>query len=365
MKICCIFNYGPHYRYPIYKKMTENFNVNFYFGDKLLENENIKKIEYKQLKGFKGEFSVKIYSHFIVWRKLMTLLFKNYDIYILTGRTRIINQWFFLLLARLMNKKTYNWWHGFAPGQQLNRLRYYKEKFFFSLFTGHLIYGDKAREYMIDLGFPSNKMTTIYNSLDYDKSLAHRKINLKSSIYTNHFKNENPTLLFIGRLTKVKKLEMLIQAHKKLIEGDFPCNLILIGNGPERNHLEFLSNGNKRIWFYGALYDEDKIAELLYNADLCISPGNVGLTAIHAIYYGLPVITNNNFATQMPEHEAIIPSITGDFFIENNTDSLCESIKKWFSYKKNRDAIRDECYNIADAKFNPYNQISILKKVLK
>ena len=26
--------------------MTENFNVNFYFGDKLLENENIKKTTY-------------------------------------------------------------------------------------------------------------------------------------------------------------------------------------------------------------------------------------------------------------------------------------------------------------------------------
>lgn len=42
-KICCIFNYAPHYRYSVYQKMAETFDVNYYFGDKLIESGQIKK----------------------------------------------------------------------------------------------------------------------------------------------------------------------------------------------------------------------------------------------------------------------------------------------------------------------------------
>jgi glycosyltransferase involved in cell wall biosynthesis len=364
-KICCIFNYAPHYRYSVYQKMAETFDVNYYFGDKLIESGQIKKIEYSQLKGFKGEFTIKIYSHFVIWKGLLNLLLKHYDIYVLTGRTKVINQWVFLFLCKIFNKKTYNWWHGFAPGHQLKGFRRIKEKFFFSLFSGHLIYGDKARLYMEEIGFLPEKMNTIYNSLDYDKSLIFRKAPLENPIYHEHFKNSAPTLIFIGRLTKVKKLEMLIEAYYQLEKQGMLLNLVFVGDGPEKDTLEKMADGDKRIWFHGALYDEDKIAQLLYNADLCVSPGNVGLTAIHAIYYGLPVITNNNFTTQMPEHEAIIPSKTGDFFKDNDANSLCYTIKKWFNTNKSREEVRKNCYEIADSKFNPYNQVSILKRVWK
>ena len=55
-------------------------------------------------------------------------------------------------------------------------------------------------------------------------------------------------------------------------------------------------NLQDQIWFYGACYDESKLGELIFNADLCVSPGNVGLTAVHSMGYGTPVITHNNFA---------------------------------------------------------------------
>ncbi len=68
-----------------------------------------------------------------------------------------------------------------------------------------------------------------------------------------------------------------------------------------------------RIWLYGACYDEEIIGELIFNAQLCVSPGNVGLTAMHSLVYGTPVITHNNFSNQSPEFEAIIDGKTGSF----------------------------------------------------
>ena len=62
---------------------------------------------------------------------------------------------------------------------------------------------------------------------------------------------------------------------------------------------------------YGETFDEAEISKLLNHADLCVSPGNVGLTAMHALAYGVPVATHNDFKNQMPEFEAITPGKTG------------------------------------------------------
>ena len=79
---------------------------------------------------------------------------------------------------------------------------------------------------------------------------------------------------------------------------------------------------NQNVCFFGPCYDEFEIGMLIYNAALCVSPGNVGLTAIHSLSYGTPVISHNDFKHQMPEFEAIVPGETGAFFIANDLNSL-------------------------------------------
>ena len=122
--------------------------------------------------------------------------------------------------------------------------------------------------------------------------------------------------------------------------------------------------GLTNVWFYGACYDEKQICEFLYNADLCVSPGNVGLTAMHAMSFGLPVISHNNFPMQMPEFEAIIDGETGTFFKENDIQSLAEAIKRWDSIAVDREKIRQACYKVIDEKYNPHKQVELLKQVI-
>ena len=54
MKICCVFNYKPLYRYPIYKEMDEQLNCDFYFGD--FVNQPIKQFPPENLGGYKKIF---------------------------------------------------------------------------------------------------------------------------------------------------------------------------------------------------------------------------------------------------------------------------------------------------------------------
>ena len=135
------------------------------------------------------------------------------------------------------------------------------------------------------------------------------------------------------------------------------------------SNLKELSNKlqiNSNVCFYGDCYDEEIIAKHIYNSDLVVSPGNVGLTAIHSMSYGTPVITHNNFKNQMPEVESIKSGVTGDFFEENNEESLFFSIKNWFKERSyDRDKIRNSCFKQIDSKFNPQYQKDIIGNVLK
>ena len=74
-----------------------------------------------------------------------------------------------------------------------------------------------------------------------------------------------------------------------------------------------------------------------------ISPGNVGLNAVHFICYGTPVLTHKNFRDQMPEAETFMEGFNGLFHLENNIDSISEKINKWFSLhntKWDREALK-------------------------
>ena len=126
-------------------------------------------------------------------------------------------------------------------------------------------------------------------------------------------------IIFIGRLTKVKKIDMLINVINKLNESNLIYDLKIIGDGPEKTYLQSISSKGVEkgyINFLGSLYDEKKIAKLLYNSDLCVSPGNVGLTCIHSLSYGTPVCTHNNFFNQMPESEIITDGKKMEFFLK-------------------------------------------------
>lgn len=366
-KICCIFNLAPHYRAPIFKLMDRQLKCDFYFGD--FVGTPIKKIDYNELTGFKKELKNIYIPHTgFEWQKgAWQLIFKPYKHYIITGTPGSLSNWVLLLFAKLLNKKIYAWSHGMkgsnTPAGRIIEVNFYR------LCYKVLLYGDFAKNIMENAGFSENKLIPIYNSLDYDNQLSIRK-NLKpNNIYLNHFGNSNPVLIYIGRIQKRKKLELLISAINDLNKEKKPCNLVIVGPDEENNDIpKLIENLNlkDKVWMYGPCYDETKSAELLFNAHACVTPGPVGLTALHALTYGCPVISNNDFDTQMPEYESVTPKETGSFFELDNLESLKEHINYWISKElSQRNDVRKYAYKIIDEKYNPHYQIDILKKLMQ
>ena len=94
-----------------------------------------------------------------------------------------------------------------------------------------------------------------------------------------------------------------------------------------------------------------------------VSPGNTGLNAVHALSYGTPVGTHNNFYKQMPEAAIIEDQKTGFFFNENDSDDLSLNIDLWFS-KFDINLTQAERRRIIDEKYNPEYQIKVMQKAL-
>ena len=190
-------------------------------------------------------------------------------------------------------------------------------------------------------------------------------------IYTEHFGNKHPVLLFIGRLEANKRIDQLLHSLVRMNKQGRAVNLVLVGDGSEQEALRELAQRlgvAEQVWFYGPSYAEPEIGQLLYNADLCVSPGNVGLTAMHAMMYGLPVASHRDFTRQGPEVEAIIEGKTGFLFTPDSLDDLTESILSWLEryalQSVQREEVRANCYQIIDAKYNPSHQLQVLRKAL-
>lgn len=365
-RLCVVYNFAQHYRKGIFQLMDQEWPCDWYFG----QNEtDIKGLDLNVLQRAKTVKKTYLGGHFYWLHGVPSLLCHNeYRTFLMLGQPYSLSSWVVLLLARLWpGKHIYLWCHGWYGKESC--LRRLMKKTFFSLANGAFLYGNYAKKLMTETGMNSKKLFVIHNSLDYDTQLVLRKQLQPSDIYRNHFGTDIHTIVFIGRLTAVKRLDLLIEALAILHDQGERYNLAIVGDGEKRTELDQLvaERGlQERVWFYGACYDERTNAELIYNADLCVSPGNVGLTAMHTMMFGCPVLTHNRFEYQMPEFEAIRVGKTGAFFDYESTRSLADSISQWFAEHPatDREAVRRACYEEIDTQWTPQFQLSVMKPIL-
>lgn len=365
-KLCCIFNTPSLYREAIYTMIDESYDCDWYFED---TDNKLEVFDISKLRHVSVLHTEKVGSMYKVSGLSKLIREKEYSHYLMMGASRNLSTMALVLSRRIFhrNKRVYLWTHGM----------YGKENFFerfwktilYKAADGIFIYGNYAKEILKKEGFDEKKLFVIHNSLDYDKQLYIRNTIQPSLLYKEHFGNENKNIVFIGRLTKVKRFDLLLDAIAELkSRGEF-VNVTFIGDGVERENMEHRVKElglDKQVWFYGACYDEQTNAEMIYNADLCVSPGNIGLTAMHVLMFGCPAITNDDFYSQMPEFEAIHDGVTGTFFKVGDSHSLAENISNWFlKHSSDREKVRNACYQEIDGSWNPLYQMNLIKNVIK
>jgi len=299
----------------------------------------------------------------VLWQRGVISIACNshYDAVIFAGNAYYISTWIAAFIGRIRGQKIFMRTHGVL--RQETGLKGLVRKMFYRLANGIMLYENRAKDILKSKSFAQKELFVTYNSLDYnmqkkvrDRLSREDASKLKASLFSEP---DHPLLIFVGRLTPHKRLDLLIKAVGILCKEGYPINAVIIGDGSERQKLEEearLSGMINHVKFVEETFDENIIGPWLHAADVCISPGEVGLTAIHALAYGTPVITHDDFDYQMPEVGAIQQNITGAFFKRGSAEELVIATRNWLSHVKDRETVRLNCQDIIERFYNPQMQ---------
>lgn len=369
-------NIAPHYRSSLWSNLLNDthWEMHVFYSDDF--NSDVKKIDlskeefatkqdrFHKFKSFQWKGKKEFWQRGVIKKCLKS----DFQHAVFLGEISRISTWISVVICRLRGIHVTFWGHGLYGNE--SRLRLILKILLFRMANTHLLYERRAKELMLEQGFSKDKLYVFFNSLDYEthKLLFHKLIKVdKEEVFPFFRNNALPVIIFVGRLTPVKKLDLLLVAINSINEETPKFNLIIIGDGPERKDLEIKGiPGVENQWlhFTGACYDEEEIGKYLSKSDLCVSPGNVGLTAVHSLSFGTPVCTHDNMSNQMPEAGAIQDGYNGFFFKENDIEDLKKKINDWFSNNYDRDIVRNRSTEIIHKYYNPHYQQSVFERII-
>ncbi len=143
------------------------------------------------------------------------------------------------------------------------------------------------KSYLSEFRLDTEKTTVVYNGVGLDKLIKGRDFHLKKK-YPYH-------LIYIGRLTKVKGIDLLLKAAAVLKEH-YPIIVSIVGDGDSRAELEALSKELRLesiVRFWGQQQD---VTPFLKQAGIFIYPSVwqeiFGISIVEAMAFGIPCVAN-------------------------------------------------------------------------
>lgn len=136
-----------------------------------------------------------------------------------------------------------------------------------------------------------NGIEVIPNFVDFRRFSKTNKDHFRKAIAPN----DEKILIHTSNFRKVKRVEDVVKMFK-LVQEKIPANLLLVGDGPERQHIEQYCRNEDlcdRIRFLGK---QDAVEELLAVSDLFVLTSeqeSFGLAALEAMACHVPVISSN------------------------------------------------------------------------
>ena len=148
-------------------------------------------------------------------------------------------------------------------------------------------YGTLLAEHGID----ADKIAFMPRGLDEDLFHPGRR---EPGFWSRYGLRSGPTLLYVGRISREKNLDLLLDAFERLRAGGRPAQLALVGDGP---YLEELRRRRARpdVAFTGFLRGEE-LARAYASSDLFAFPSTTdtfGSAVLEAMACGLPAVVTD------------------------------------------------------------------------
>ena len=150
-------------------------------------------------------------------------------------------------------------------------------------------------------------------------------------------------LLFVGRLTRLKGLDIVLRALSGLTGKKWTLNIL--GDGPQRAELEELSGSlglSGRVHFHGAVSNDD-VEEYMSFSSCLLFPSHsegMGLVVLEAVSIGLQVIAS--------DLEALREFAYGDLVPAGNIDAWRDAIEKFIDTGTSSPLISEKIITVQD-----------------
>ena len=200
-------------------------------------------------------------------------------------------------------------------------LTMYIRRFIYRRAHAYIGYYSQAEDVVLSYGL---RPTAFFygNTTDTDSLLSIRKVLIDKPLLLD----KRPRILHIGRLVKWKKVDLLIKAFSLIVERYRDSELVIVGDGPEKDALikRSIDLGLRdKIIFTGAVYDLIELAQYMNESSVYVLAGMGGLSINDAMCFSLPIICSVCDGT---EKDLVFEGENGFFFKEDDVADLTEKL---------------------------------------
>ncbi len=253
------------------------------------------------------------------------------DVVVVPGAVQYLNNLLIWRKARECGAGIVWWGQGWSYGSTPARSAFKRRAAGFAdsilLYTEH-----EAEAYRkVGCGKPVFGANNCLDEEEIQTAISHWTEERLAGFQAQHGLQNRNVVLFSGRLSGKQNLSVLLRGLGCLAKDDPSCLLVVIGDGSQRPELERLAASlgiADHIRWVGALYQEEALAPWFLSAVCFAYPAPIGLSLIHALNYGLPVITHDQCLHHGPEIAALVPGANGLLFQEGNPRELADNVSR-------------------------------------
>lgn len=248
-----------------------------------------------------------------LWRPAITEAIRApwADVVVLTWNIRYVQLLPALLEARARRRPVVLWGHGYS--KQFSRWKHATRTQLGKLASTCVTYSEGVRQRLIDEGLDATRVFSSPNALDGAPLQTLRQHWLEHTAERSALRqrlgiHSDRVLLFVSRLEPDKRVDLLLEAFRRLLLRHGDTQLVIVGGGSELPRLQAEARRlgvDQQTRFLGPIYDEHTLSGLFMSAAAFVYPVAVGLSILHALHYGVPVITSNNADCHNPEFDVL------------------------------------------------------------
>ncbi|MER9670163.1 glycosyltransferase family 4 protein [Mesorhizobium sp. M0203] len=210
-----------------------------------------------------------------------------------------------MIAALIYPKKTLLWGHGLGRNPVANLMRVILAR----RAAGVLLYEESAKADFADAGCHVERIFMAGNTVEV--------------MNPRRAQGQRSRFLYVGRLQARKRIDQFLRAFAD-VRPHLPSGtgITIVGDGSGRGELESLTSSlgiADQVEFLGELYDDDALAAQYARAIAYVSPGHVGLGALHAFGHGVPVVTGKS-ESHAPEIENVVDGVNGYLYGGENSE---------------------------------------------